>query len=342
MKANKVFLFILSIVLLFNITGCGKSSEKEKEEENPVPRELKSIEEDIESILATLSDPSLSEEKREENKTKKKQQTDSKEDEEQMNQKDEETGGKDKEQGEDKEEGKKKEEGKNKEAEKEKENGEGGGQKEESQKEKGDGKSSEGETSDGEKEDPKMKEEEQKKENWKQIEKTLKGIHSTWNSYLPKAVKDGVPPKLTEEFGDMLNEVTNMSLEKNNAQMLLAVNKLYSFIPNALAVYDSHIHPGIKKVRYYTRNVIYNANIGDWEQAAKDAEELESVWSSTKSMVAKKSKEDVETLNYAVKDLLKVVQMESKQLVFIKGEIVMQNIKDIEKTLKDGEESGKI
>jgi hypothetical protein len=53
-------------------------------------------------------------------------------------------------------------------------------------------------------------------------------------------------------------------------------------------------------------------------------------------------KEDVETLNYAVKDLLKVVQMESKQLVFIKGEIVMQNIKDIEKTLKDGEESGKI
>jgi hypothetical protein len=34
--------------------------------------------------------------------------------------------------------------------------------------------------------------------------------------------------------------------------------------------------------------------------------------------------------------------MESKQLVFIKGEIVMQNIKDIEKTLKDGEESGKI
>ncbi|HBN83921.1 MAG TPA: hypothetical protein DDZ89_08765, partial [Clostridiales bacterium] len=319
------------MIFILLMTGCGGSKDKEEQEENPAPRELQSIEDNIESILASLSDPSLSEEDREENKSENKQESKSEND---QSDKKGEKGDKSKSSkngGEDKKSGQGEQDNMNEGQKKESDKQSEGSDSSEGDSKKSDKESSEG----GKQENPKESEQKQIKKNWKEIDKTIKEIHSIWNSYLPKAVKDGVPSDLTDEFSDTLNDLTRLSIEKNNAQLLLSLNELYSFIPNALGRYDTPVHPGIKKARYYARSVIYNANIGDWVKATEDVEKLESVWSSTMNVVGKKNKEDVEKLNYAIKDLIKVTEMQSKQLVFIKGEITMHNIKDIEKTLED-------
>lgn len=325
MRISKCILLILSFILIFSLISCGNSKKSEEQDENPVPRELKLIEESIESVLASLSDPSLSKEERQ---TKQKSESESEKSTEQK-------GGQESSQKEsDKEETKQGQEGQPKK----------GGEQQSSQGLEGSKQDSEGSAKGkaGDRvTDSKQSEQNQSKANWEKIDKTIREIHTAWNSYLPKAVKDGVSSDLTDSFGEVLNDLTKLSKMKNNAELLLSANKLYSYIPQTLANYDTPVHPGIKKVKYYVRNVVYNANIEDWDQAMEDAQKLESVWSATKEVVGKKQKDDVEKLNFAIRDLSKVTDMKNKELVFIKGEITMENVKDIEKAIEEKAKSQK-
>lgn len=333
MIAYKRVLFIFSMLLIVLITGCGSSKESEEQEEKSVPRELKSIEENIENILANLSDPSLSEKDREDNKTEGKQQSESEGAESEKKLKDQKKSESENSEGEQGDSGNKMKEGQEEGDDKKLESSEKS--KEESGNSKQGSEKSGKEESGGKIEDPKESEQEKSQANWKEIEKSIKEIHSVWNSYLPKAKKDGVSSRLTDDFSNNLNKATGLSSDKSNASLLLAMNELYSFIPDALSSYDSPVPPGVKKAKYYARSVVYNANSGDWDKASDDAEKLDSIWSSTMNSIGKKLKEEAEKLEYSIKDLMEVTKMQSKQLVFIKGEITMGNIKDIEKTLED-------
>ncbi len=305
-KRKSILLFSVIIMLVF--TSC--NNKQEQSEENPVPQELKNIEESVEEIMVLLSAPGLSEDEKEESESGEK---------EQEGQGSQEENGKQGENGNDK--SKEEENGKNSE-------GEGG---------QSNSQNKNSEQSEGNKQETDPKQAEQKKsvENWKEIDNVVKDLHSVWNSYMPKAVKDGVNMDLLNTFGKSLNDLTDTVQTKSNAQLLLAANELYSFIPQALARYDSDVNPGIKKIRYYARNAIYNSNIGNWEQASKDIQNLQVTWSTIKDTIGKEQRKETEKLNYAISDLSKVTDERNKRLIFIKGEITMKNIDDMEKAIED-------
>jgi hypothetical protein len=93
--------------------------------------------------------------------------------------------------------------------------------------------------------------------------------------------------------------------------------------------------PEVKRMVYYTRNIILEADKEGWEQVGKDNEALEKSWSLFRNTLEKEQKKTGDKLDFSIYELKKVVAEKNRQLSGIKGRIVLNNIKELQKSLEE-------
>ncbi|OPZ83932.1 MAG: hypothetical protein BWY74_04338 [Firmicutes bacterium ADurb.Bin419] len=142
---------------------------------------------------------------------------------------------------------------------------------------------------------------------------------------------------MIDNFDNALNTLTSTILTRDKNSTLLAANNLYSFVPDFYMLYRTETSPEIKRIRYYTRNVVLNATISNWDQAVKDVNNLKSTWAMYKNTIDPKNQDLSSRLDYSIYELEKVVNEKNLSLTDIKGRIAISNMDSLEKAAKENE-----
>ena len=176
------------------------------------------------------------------------------------------------------------------------------------------------------------------KDPWKDIEPIISNLHYQWNDFMPDAVKKGADPKITGNFSNALNILTNTVKSKDKIKTLTTANDLYGCVFDLYSIYRTEMSPEIKRMRYLIRNTILDSMTGNWEQAVKDAAGLNASWSLLKNTLGKEQQTDTVKLDFSILELEKVITEKNPALTDIKGRVALSNIQSIEKSYE--KESG--
>lgn len=200
-----------------------------------------------------------------------------------------------------------------------------------SQEQSGQGQQNQGQSAQGQ-----QQQQMQQPNPWEQIDKTIKQMHMQWNQFQPEAVKAGVSPQISDNFSNDLNTVTNDIAVKNLMTTLNDTNNLYKYMPEFLSHYkDKSVD--IKRLKYYVRDVMYKSRFDKWDEAMASALSAKNLLPNLRSQSKDETKDKLQSLEYSVYELEKVVKERQKSLTQIKGNVSLNDIKDMEKLSKESE-----
>lgn len=176
----------------------------------------------------------------------------------------------------------------------------------------------------------------EKKDPWKEIEPIINNLHYQWNDFLPDAAKKGADPKITGNFSNALNMLTNTVKTKDKIKTMTVANALYGCVFDLYSLYRTEMSPEIKRMRYLIRGTILDSATGNWSQAEKDAAGINASWSLLKNTLGKDQQNDTGKLDFSILELEKVIAEKNASLTDIKGRVALSNIQSIEKSYEKG------
>lgn len=310
----RVTIIIFLYFCLF-ITGCAKNEEpqdaqlqalKQNQEQEKESEKLKEIEADLEAVFEALGGPSVKMDKSGSEKDSKEKGQETTAEQEKSGQ--QQSGGQ---KGGEQQSGKEEEQPQNKEQQ--------GEQQQTSE----------------DQETQKDQQKQQAPDKWSYVEELIRKLHYKWNDLSPDLSKKGADIKLIDNFDNALNQLTTTVSSKDTQKVLASANTLYSKLPDLYSLYRTRISPEAKRMVYYTRNIILEAAKDNWDQVIKDNEAIEKSWSLFRNTLENEQKKPGDKLNFSIYELKKVTNEKNKQLADIKGKIVLDNIKDLQKSIEE-------
>lgn len=177
--------------------------------------------------------------------------------------------------------------------------------------------------------------EQQVPDKWSQVSSIITDLHYQWNDLMPEIAQKGADMKLVDNFDNALNGLTTTVQTKDREKVLSSANKLYSYIPDLYSLYRVKMSPEVKRMIYYTRNIILESSREAWDQVVKDNEALGRSWSLLRNTLDKEQKKIEDKLDFSIYELKKVVEGKNRQLSSIKGRIVLNNIAELQKSFEE-------
>ncbi|HOJ09902.1 MAG TPA: hypothetical protein PK733_04835 [Clostridiales bacterium] len=174
----------------------------------------------------------------------------------------------------------------------------------------------------------------QEKDPWQEVTPIINKMHFTWNSYMPEAVQKGASQEIINGFSSSLNGLTNSIISKNKNYTLISANNLYGNITGLFSLYKKQNVSEVKRLKYFTRNVVLSAMNSDWTQAETNINNLKSVWGFLKNMLGEENKKAASKLDFSITELEKVIKEKNQPLTDIKGVITLSNIEEVDKNLE--------
>jgi|GEM_PF-6815161 len=170
-------------------------------------------------------------------------------------------------------------------------------------------------------------------ESWEKVNQEIKSLHQNWNSYESKELID--KQKINSIEGE-LNDLTEISNNEKLLATLLQINQFNLQIAELYSNYDAKIKTLLKKVEAYTRDIMYlnfladtkNNNFKQLEDINKVKEILPQI--ELKFEKDQKMKSKVKELIKAVEDLEQAVKEQSKEVIKVKGELILQKVKELD------------
>ncbi|HEX2944654.1 MAG TPA: hypothetical protein VHT96_01710 [Clostridia bacterium] len=171
-------------------------------------------------------------------------------------------------------------------------------------------------------------------EKWAEVDKLVNALHFQWNDFMPEVAKKGADMKFIDSFDTALNNLTTTTASKDKDKVMTSANELYKNIPDLYSIYRTKMSPEVKRLIYYSRNIILESAKDNWEQVKKDNESIEKSWSLFKNTLDKEQQHIADKLNFSIYELKKVTGDKNKQLSGLKGKIVLNNIKELEQSFE--------
>ncbi len=165
--------------------------------------------------------------------------------------------------------------------------------------------------------------------NWSGFESKLQTLHSQWNSFEPRAKKDGAGSRLMSDFELQLDALTEQITARNESETLLAANKLYQYFPKFLNLYKHNAPPECKEVKYYVQQVIVYGQNDNWEDTEQLIPSIQDAWERAKGKMEKPDKNLNEKIDYAIDDFIRVVQQKNLALAKLKADILLKNLEQV-------------
>ncbi|MDQ2085008.1 hypothetical protein RBH29_00965 [Herbivorax sp. ANBcel31] len=307
--------FIIAVIIFITLSGCNVNLENNEDsqneqlsaekDKNEVPKDLESIEESIEKIFLSLNGPASNVEETEDNQEENNQTDNSTEDDNEEN---------------------------NDEDNNQDSNQDNNQDNNEDEDDEDNNQDDENQDTNNAKEDS---EKAQDEDVWVEIDSTINKLHYQWNGFTSSAMEINASKELIDNFSVALNSLTNTTLNRNQANSLIAASNLYSHVPDLYMLFDTQYSPEIKRLRHYTRNAILNALAENWTDSKEDLKNLKSSWSFYKTSIQKDRPERSNKLDYSIQELETVINEKNKYLSNIKGKVALNNIDVIEKEQKE-------
>ncbi|MDI6601037.1 MAG: hypothetical protein QME46_04565 [Thermoanaerobacteraceae bacterium] len=167
-----------------------------------------------------------------------------------------------------------------------------------------------------------------------ELEREIQNIHKTWNGLQPELLKRGVDKTTIGSASETLNKATTVMDTKDGLAFLKAINEFYRFMPDIEEKVKSQTVPGLKRLTYYTRDILYSTFSGELKTAVSDISMITDEWKAVKPQLKKGSENETNKLETSIDELKNSLDEKNKNLIKIKSKIVLEDIKALEEKQK--------
>ncbi|MGO1371556.1 MAG: hypothetical protein ACTHVE_06830 [Senegalia sp. (in: firmicutes)] len=181
------------------------------------------------------------------------------------------------------------------------------------------------------KEEEKIKRDEKIEKDWMDLSKEIEKIHKDFNKYKIEAIEEGINSDIVSQTENHLNNLTIAIGKKEKINSLKQADKLIFSLGNYFDLYKGNVEGDLNRITYTMREAYLYALEDNFENANKVAIEYESYFSmlNQKIDIEKKDKKHLDTLQVSIKDLINSLKYNDPDLVKIKRDIVLENVKKI-------------
>lgn len=168
---------------------------------------------------------------------------------------------------------------------------------------------------------------------WQKADKSLKSIHQSWNKLEPEAIKAGLQVKARDDFEKGLEDLTlNVGQQKSEESLMAAVS-LYQHFAQLAMVFAMSTPPDYFQVKYEAMAAMIEAAKMDWTAAQKRLPKIQEHWNNLKVQAQGMDTKLLNQCEFSIHDLRNAITAKQSDLVMIKGEILMNNLKQLENKL---------
>jgi len=167
-------------------------------------------------------------------------------------------------------------------------------------------------------------------DDWTKEEQSIRKIYVSWNSIEPDAVKAGLSSEDRDKFEQTLDALTQNISDKQLAASALAAIAVYNTYADVTQVFKMSIPPEFFRLKYQTLSSIVEARRENWTVAETHSENVLKHWENIRMQATEGDKKVASRTDFSLRDLQEAIKNRKISLVFIKGEIAMENLKKLE------------
>ena len=185
------------------------------------------------------------------------------------------------------------------------------------------------------KDEVKQKQTKEEKTNklWETMNNSIKEMHRQWNSYEIEGIKRAGISSGGEKFEKSLNKFTLAVENKDVFNILNNGSQVYLYLSPYFDSYKDEIRGDLCKIKYYVYQTYLIGEKGELDRAKEVLSEGDVYLTSLRLKTEKDEKKIkvFEKLNFSLQDLKGVLNENNSNLLTIKRDIVLENIKQLEK-----------
>lgn len=168
---------------------------------------------------------------------------------------------------------------------------------------------------------------------WQKINAGIKNLHNNWNTLEPEAIKAGLTIGSRDNFEQTLNLLTIQASNQDTTESLMAAISLYKYYADLAQVFAMPIPPEFFRVKYEAMSAIGETGRNEWQIAREHILRLQEHWENLKVQAKEVDSSLITCTEFAIHDLEEAIEREQIELVMIKGEIAINNLKKLEEKL---------
>jgi len=168
---------------------------------------------------------------------------------------------------------------------------------------------------------------------WQKEFSTLKNIHSTWNTLMPEAVGAGMTITSRDQFDKALEQLTQDITKQKLEESISDALVLYKNYADLTSLFTTQVPSEYYQVKYEIISAIFESSRKNWTAADEHVPNIKEHWVYLSSQAKDVDAKLLNQTEFAVLDLQKAILSKQMELVIIKGEIAMTNLKNLEEKL---------
>jgi len=173
---------------------------------------------------------------------------------------------------------------------------------------------------------------------WTKISDSVTEIHKKWNVLEAQLTPVNVPNQKSEEFEQILDDLTLSVINKEKLNSLKLANELTRVTTDFRSYFNGVANHGVYGMYYHIRGTILLAASNNYTGALQHLDETSKLGASVRQDLIKAESQDVlQKFELSIEDLRKQLLDENFQLSQIKAPIVIKNIQLMEDVFESQE-----
>lgn len=168
---------------------------------------------------------------------------------------------------------------------------------------------------------------------WQDETASLKNILRNWNTLEPEAVKGGLSMAARDSLEKSLEQLSKAIGQQNLDDSLMAAITLYRDFSEVAKSINMSIPPELFQVKYETLAALAEAYRSNWKAADSHASQIDPHWSQLRLQARDADARLVDRTEFSLQDIKQAVKSQSLELVALRGEIAINNLKELEDAL---------
>ncbi|PKM78211.1 MAG: hypothetical protein CVU90_02775 [Firmicutes bacterium HGW-Firmicutes-15] len=168
---------------------------------------------------------------------------------------------------------------------------------------------------------------------WQKEFSSLKTLHTSWNNLMPEAVAAGMSIDSRNQFSKSLDQLTQDISKQKLEDSLASTLMLYKNYADLTQLFTSSVPAEFYQLKYEIMAAIFEASRKNWTAAEEHAPKIKERWVYLSAQAKESDPKILNRTEFAVLDLQQAITSKQMELVMIKGEIAMTNLKSLEEKL---------
>jgi len=168
---------------------------------------------------------------------------------------------------------------------------------------------------------------------WQKEFERLRNIHTSWNSVMPEAVQAGMSIEARNQFTKALDQLTQEISKQQPGPSLSAALSLYKNYADMAQVFSTSIPAEFYQVKYEIMAAIFEGSQKNWTKAEEHVPKMKEHWLYLGAQAKDTDSKMLSKTEFAILDLEQAIKSKQSDLIMIKGEIAMNNLKSLEGNL---------